>query len=226
MPNKALQSDSRAIDGALRAPLFDAAAAERKRYTHNPSSEYEMNDSEQHVGDSWVSASKDGPGPLIFHVRDAEDAIAALPSFAPPRTVILSETTFVLRWFRGEISLPPGGTAQAVPDDTCANWEWPGGSFLVVLIGAPPDHGLPHLDQLPAWPVGTWSVRVNRRAMALTLRAPRVDGAWHAEIDGYLDNECPFHAHVGGPAQTVRDDLIAGVLSLTMQRVEEPVRGV
>jgi hypothetical protein len=31
MSNPALQSDSRAIDGALRALLFDAAAAERKR---------------------------------------------------------------------------------------------------------------------------------------------------------------------------------------------------
>ena len=30
--NIALQSDSRAIVGALRALLFDAAAAERKRY--------------------------------------------------------------------------------------------------------------------------------------------------------------------------------------------------
>ena len=31
--NKALQSDSRAIDGALRALLLDAAAAERNRWT-------------------------------------------------------------------------------------------------------------------------------------------------------------------------------------------------
>jgi hypothetical protein len=30
-PNPALQTDSRAIDGALRALLFDAAAAERQR---------------------------------------------------------------------------------------------------------------------------------------------------------------------------------------------------
>lgn len=37
MPNPALQSDSRAIDGALRALLFDAAAAERERYTDNGS---------------------------------------------------------------------------------------------------------------------------------------------------------------------------------------------
>ena len=31
LPNQALQSDSGAIDGALRALLYDAAAAERKR---------------------------------------------------------------------------------------------------------------------------------------------------------------------------------------------------
>jgi hypothetical protein len=31
LSNKALQSDSGAIDGALRALLFDAAAAERQR---------------------------------------------------------------------------------------------------------------------------------------------------------------------------------------------------
>lgn len=124
------------------------------------------------------------------------------------------------------ISLPPEGIAQSVPDDTCANWEWLDGSSLLLLIGALPGSGLPSLDGLPTWPSGTKSIRVNGRPMALTLHAQHRDRSWRAEVNGYLDDRCPLWANISGRTQEARDHLIAAVMSLTVQRVEESTRDV
>ncbi len=184
-----------------------------------------MSNAPQNFPYDMVTATKSGPGPLIYHVRDAEQCIDALPSFPLPPAPVHGATVIGLRWFSGVISLPPGGIVQSVPDDTCAKWEWLDGSSLLLMIGAPPGSGLPGLDGLPTWPSGTTRIRVNGRPMALSSHAQHIDRSWRAEVNGYLDDRCPLWANTVGRTQEARDHLLAAVMSLSVQPVEESTRG-
>jgi hypothetical protein len=169
-----------------------------------------------------VSAFKNGPGPLIYHVHDEERGMAELPTFTMPAPLDAA-LAIHMRWFSGTIALPPGGEVQSVPDGgLCAEWAWPDGSFLLLMIGALPGNKLPRLESLSGWPTGTLGIRVNGRPMALMLHEPLPSGQCRAMVDGYLDERCPFWADVRASSREARDGLLAAVMTLEVRRTEDP----
>lgn len=173
-----------------------------------------------------IIAIKNGPGPLIYHVRDAEERIEALPSRVVPAAPALAETAIALRGFRGVMFLPPGGVVQSVPDDLWLNWEWLDRSSLLLMIDEMEGHGLPGLETLPKWPRGTTHIRVNGRPMALNSHPQHEDGSWRAHLNGYLDDRCTFWAHIIGRTLDAREHLIAALMSLRVQRTDEATRNL
>ncbi len=170
-----------------------------------------------------VSATKTGPGPLIYHVRDEEHRINALARYTPIEVPTHVPRRHALRGFVVDISLPPTATSQSVPDDTCAEWTCPDDGSLLVMIGALPNSGLPALDSLRQLPADTRCLHVNHRPMALTLLAADSEGMWQGTVDGYLDDTCPFYATVRAAYPAGRDMLLAAVASFSAQRAESPM---
>jgi hypothetical protein len=170
-----------------------------------------------------VSARKTGPGPLIYHVRDEEQRIDALPRYTPSEVPTHVPRRHALRGFVVDIALPPVAISQSVPDDTCAEWTCTDDGSLLVMIGASPNSGLPALELLRHWPAGTRCLHVNYRPMALTLLAADAEGMWQGTIDGYLDDTCPFTATVRAASPEGRDMLLAAVASFSVQRAESPM---
>ncbi len=167
-----------------------------------------------------VSATKSGPGPLIYHVREEEQRINALARYTPSEVPTHVPRRHALRGFVVDIALPPTAISQSVPDDTCAEWTCPDDGLLLVMIDVRPNSGLPVLDFLRPWPADTRCLHVNHRPMALTLLAADAEGIWRATVEGYLDDTCPFSATVRAGSPAGRDTLLAAVASFSAQRAE------
>lgn len=170
-----------------------------------------------------VTATKTGPGPLIYHVRDEEQRINALARYTPSEVPTHVPRRHALRGFVVDIALPPTAISQSVPDDTCAEWTCPDDGSLLVMMSALPDSGLPALESLRHWPEGTRCLHVNHRPMALTLFGADAEGMWQGTVDGYLDDTCPFYATVRAGSPAGRDTLLAAVASFSAQRAESPM---
>jgi hypothetical protein len=175
------------------------------------------------VPEFTVSATKTGPGPLTYHVRDEEQRISALAHYRPAAVPEHVKRRHALRGFVVDIVLPPGAISQSVPDDTCAEWTCPDDGLLLVMIDVLPDRGLPGLESLRHWPADTHCLHVNHRPMALTLLAVEADGVWRATVEGYVDDTCPFSATVRASTPAGRDMLLAAVASFSAQRAESPM---
>jgi hypothetical protein len=170
-----------------------------------------MSNSEPH---DLVQSIKEGIGPLLFHVRDEEESIRALPLSLRVVGDEYESVSLVLGRFSGSIALPPRAIAQSVPDNTCAHWMWEDGSSLLLLEWG--YSHLPLLESITRWRAGTSHILVNDRPMA--LRIENADETQVGQIDGYLDDHSSLGVNIHASNSAKCDELVAAVTTLRLTR--------
>lgn len=160
-----------------------------------------------------VSAVKDGPGPLVYHVRDQELLVSRLPLHQVASTDEFTEFAVEMNRFAGTIQLPdaPAVTPMGTPDTSMQGWIWPDGSNMLLMPIA--FDGLPALEGIGTETTAS-QLLITNRPMALVLQGDNPHARCAATINGYVSDRVQMGINIQAPNASSRERLIAAASTL------------